>query len=178
MRKSWQIKGKLVDGYRDRINRANLVIFFNYSGIDAFPLTKLRAELKGMGGELLVGKNTLFYRAFMETPIADHRDVFVGPTALVFAYRDPVVVAKKIFEVSKELNKNDPIASIKGALMQGRFLKPQDVQALAELPPREVLISKLMGTLQAPLMNLILALKSVPQKLVLVLKAIEEKKSQ
>jgi len=178
MRRAWALKAKLVDGYKDRINRSNLVIFFNYSGIDAFPLTKLRAELKSMNAELLVGKNTLFYRAFMDTAVADHREVLVGPTALVFAYGDPVVVAKKIFEVSKELNKENPIASIKGGFMSGRFLKPQEVQALAELPPIDVLISKLIGTLQAPLINLILALKSVPQKLVLTLKAIEEKKSQ
>jgi len=178
MRKAWALKAELVDGYKDRIGRSNLVIFFNYSGIDALPLTKLRAELKSMNAELLVGKNTLFYRAFMQTPVADHREVLVGPTALVFAYSDPVVVAKKVFEVSKELNKENPVASIKGGFMSGRFLKPQDIQALAELPPMEVLISKLMGTLQAPLMNFIMALKSVPQKLVLTLKAIEDKKSQ
>jgi large subunit ribosomal protein L10 len=176
MRRSWQVKAELINGYRDRLQRAQLVIFFNYSGIDAYPLTQLRAELKAMNGELVVGKNTLFYRAFMETAVADHRDVFVGPTSLVFAYRDPVVIAKKIFEVSQELNKENPLARIKGALMGGRFLKPQEVQALAELPPREVLLSKLMGTLQAPLMNFILALKAMPQKLVLTLKAIEEKK--
>ncbi|WP_448588196.1 50S ribosomal protein L10 [Thermocrinis sp.] len=178
MKKAWELKSRLVDGYRERIGKSKLVIFFNYSGIDALPLTKLRAELKSMNAELLVGKNTLFYRAFMETPVADHREVLVGPTALVFAYGDPVAVAKRIFEVSKELNKDNPTASIKGALMSGKFLKPQDVQALAELPPMEVLVSKLMGTLQAPLMNFIMALKSVPQKLVLTLKAIEEKKSQ
>jgi hypothetical protein len=66
---------------------------------------------------------------------------------LVLAYRDPVAIAKKLFEVSKELSKENPLAKIKGALMGGRFLKPQEVQALAELPPREVLLSKLMGTL-------------------------------
>ncbi|WP_448583690.1 50S ribosomal protein L10 [Thermocrinis sp.] len=178
MRKAWALKAKLVDGYKDKISKSNLVIFFNYSGIDALPLTKLRAELKSMNAELLVGKNSLFYRAFMETAVADHREVLVGPTALVFAYGDSVVVAKKIFEVSKELNKENPLASIKGGFMSGKFLKPQEIQALAELPPMDVLISKLMGTLQAPLMNFILALKSVPQKLVLTLKAIEEKKSQ
>jgi large subunit ribosomal protein L10 len=102
--------------------------------------------------------------------------VLVGPTALVFAYKDPVAIAKKIFEVSKELSKENPLAKIKGGFMEGRFLKPQEVQVIAELPPREVLLSKLMGTLQAPLMNFILALKAMPQKLVLTLKAIEEKK--
>lgn len=59
MRKSWQVKAELINSYRDRLQKAQLVIFFNYSGIDAYPLTQLRAELKAMNGELVVGKNTL-----------------------------------------------------------------------------------------------------------------------
>ncbi|ADC89261.1 ribosomal protein L10 [Thermocrinis albus DSM 14484] len=178
MRKSIMEKAKLVETYKEKISKSNLVIFFNFTGLDAYPMSQLRAEIKDMGGEILVGKNTLFYRAFMDTVMADHRDVLVGPTALVFAYRDPVVVAKRIYEVSKELDSTDPLSHIKGGYMQGRFLTPQEVKVLAELPPKEVLISQLMGALQAPLLQLILALKSAPQKLVLVLKAIEEKKSQ
>jgi LSU ribosomal protein L10P len=68
MRKSWQVKAELISSYKDRLQRAQLVIFFNYSGIDAYPLTKLRAELKAMDGELVVGKNTLFYRGFYGIP--------------------------------------------------------------------------------------------------------------
>ncbi len=176
-RKSWVKKSELVKGYQERIERASLVIFMDFTYIDALPMTELRAKIKDAGGEMLVGKNTLFYRAFMSTPMADHREVLVGPTALVFAYSDPVAAAKTLYEFGKELNKDNPLEKIKGAYMQGRFLKPADVQALAELPPKEVLISKLMGVLQAPITNLVLALKSAPQKLALTLKAIEEKKS-
>ncbi|SHK32348.1 50S ribosomal protein L10 [Thermocrinis minervae] len=178
MRRSWEIKGKLIESYKERINRAKLVIFFDFTKVDAYPLSKLRLDIKDLGGEIVVGKNTLFYRAFMDTVIADHREVLVGPTALVFAYQDPAAVAKKIFEFSKELNKDNPLARIRGGYMEGRFLKPSDVQMIAELPPKEVLVAKLMGALQAPLINFILALKSAPQKLVLTLKAIEDKKSQ
>jgi len=177
-RKNLIEKAKKVESYKERINRASLVIFFDFTGIDANPLSQLRGEVRSLKGEMLVGKNTLFYRAFMDTPVSDHREVLVGPTALVFAYEDPVAVAKKIYEVAKELNKDDPLQKIKGGYMQGRFLRPEEVKALAELPPKEVLISRLMGALQAPLINLIMTLKAVPQKLVLTLKALEEKKSQ
>lgn len=176
-RKSWKEKEKKVKGYRERMERSNLLIFLNFTGIDAGAMSKLRVDIKSSGGEVLVGKNTLFYRAFMDTPLSDHREVLVGPTAIIFSYRDPVLLAKKVYEFAKEINKDNPLEKIKGGYMQGRCLKPADIQSLAELPPMEVLISKLMGTLQAPLINFIMILKAMPQKLVLTLKALEEKKS-
>ncbi len=177
MRKSWEEKGKLISAYGERIQRSSLVVFFDFTGIDAQAITKLRADLRDAEGEMLVGKNTLFYRAFMDTVMRDHREVLTGPTALAFAYGDPVKVAKLLYEFMKDLDKEKPLSRIKGAYMQGRFLKPADVQALAELPPKEVLVSKLMGAIQGPIYALVMALKSAPQKLVLTLKAIEEKKS-
>ncbi len=177
MRRSWEEKGKLINAYSERIQRSSLVVFFDFTGIDAQAITKLRAGLKDAEGEMLVGKNTLFYRAFMDTVMRDHREVITGPTALAFAYGDPVRVAKLLYDFMKELDKEKPLSRVKGAYMQGRFLKPTDVQALAELPPKEVLVSKLMGAIQAPIYALVMALKSAPQKLVLTLKAIEEKKS-
>ena len=113
----------------------------------------------------------------MDTVMSDHREVLTGPTALFFAYGDPVRIAKIVFDFVKEIDKEKPLSKIKGGFMQGRFLKPAEVQALAELPPKEVLISKLMGAIQGPIYALVMALKSAPQKLVLTLKAIEEKKS-
>ncbi|MCS7262044.1 MAG: 50S ribosomal protein L10 [Aquificaceae bacterium] len=177
MRKSWEKKSQIVDSYSGRIQKSSLVIFFDFTGVDAQAMTKLRADMKGAEGEVLVGKNTLFYRAFMNTVVADHREVLTGPTAFAFAYKDPVKVAKVLFDFVKEIDKDKPLSKIKGAYMQGRFLKPAEVQALAELPPKEVLVSKLMGAIQGPIYALVMALKSAPQKLVLTLKAIEEKKS-
>lgn len=177
MRKSWKEKEQKIRGYKERFDRSNLLIFLNFTGVDAGSMSKLRSEIKSADGEMLVGKNTLLYRAFMDTPLSDHREVLVGPTAVVFSYGDPVLIAKKIYDFGKELNKDNPLEKVKGGYMQGRFLMPADVQSLAELPPVEVLVSKLMGILQAPLINFIMALKAVPQKLVLTLKALEEKKS-
>jgi len=98
MRKSWERKGQIVDSHKERINRSSLVIFFDFTGIDAQAITKLRADVKDAEGEMLVGKNTLFYRAFMDTVMSDHREVLTGPTALFFAYGDPVRIAKIDFD--------------------------------------------------------------------------------
>ncbi len=176
-RRSLKIKAEIVKNYKEKIDKSNLLIFMNFNGISANLMTDLRWKVKDHGGEIVVGKNTLFYRALMDTVISDHREVLVGPTAIVFAYEDPIAVSKVIYEFAEEFNSDDPLSLIKGGLYEGKFLTPEDIKAFAKLPPRDVLISKLMGVMQAPIVNLIMTLKAVPQKLVLVLKAIEEQKS-
>ncbi len=178
-RKSLQRKKELVSSYRERFERAGkTVLFFNFQGIDAFPLSQLRAEIKSLGGEIVVGKNTLFYRAFEGTPLVDHRDIFTGPTAALFAYEDVVAVIKKLIEFLKETFEEGYKEKLKGGLLSGKYISPEEIVSLSQLPGREELISKLIGVLKSPVFNLVLALKAVPQSLVLTLKAIEEKKSQ
>ncbi len=178
VRKSLLRKKELVASYRDRLSRSDgFVVLFNFQGIDALPLAELRAKIRSTSGEVVVGRNTLFYRALEDTPLTDHRDLFVGPTALLFAYEDPVATTKCLVDFLKEVFDKDYRERIKGGLLNGRYMTPEDVIALAELPSREELIAKLMGVLMAPVTQFAMALKAVPQKLVLVLKAIEEQKS-
>jgi large subunit ribosomal protein L10 len=178
-RRSLQRKKELVASYRERYQRANrTVIFFNFQGIDAFPMSQIRAEIKSLGGEILVGKNTLFYRAFEGTPLVDHREIFTGPTAALFAYEDVVTVTKKLVDFLKETFEEEYKERLKGGLLSGRYISPEEVVALSQLPSREELVAKLLGVLKAPLVNLAFTLKALPQKLVLTLKAIEEQKSK
>ncbi len=177
-RKSHKIKQELIDSFKDRYSRGNqYVMFFDFSGIDAFPLTQLRLEVRELNGEIVVGKNTLFYRAFSDTPLVDHREIFVGPTAAVFAYGDVVEVTKKIVDFLKENFDKEYSQKLKGGLLQNKYMSPDEVKALAELPSREELIAKLIGLLNAPMTQFVMSLKAVPQKLAMVLKAIEEQKS-
>jgi len=178
VRKSLLKKKELVNSYRQRLHRSGgFVILFNFQGIDALPMSELRAQIRAAAGEVVVGRNTLFYRAFEDTALTDHRELFIGPTAVLFAYEDPVATTKRLVDFLKEVFDKDYREKIKGGLLNGRFLTPEEVIALAELPSREELIAKLMGVLMAPVTQLAMALKAVPQKLVLTLKAIEEQKS-
>ncbi len=178
VRRSLLKKKELVASYRERFSRSNgFVIFFNFQGIDALPMSELRAKIRSLEGEIVVGKNTLLYRAFEDTPLVDHREIFIGPTAALFAYGDPVSATKTLIEFLKEIYEKDYKDKIKGGLLNNKYLSKEDVVALAELPSREELIAKLMGVLMAPVTQLTMTLKAVPQKLVLTLKAIEEKKS-
>ncbi len=175
-RKTLEQKIQKVNSYKEKINSSSLVILFNFFEIETAPINDLRSKLKKNGGEFLVGKNTLFYRAFEDTVLHDHKEIFINPTALIFAYNDPVTVAKIVYEKCKELDKEKPERFLKGGLLDGKFLSTKDIVSLASLPPKDVLISKLLGVIQAPVVGLVMALKSVPAKLVLTLKAIEEKK--
>lgn len=178
-RKSLQRKRELVASYKERYERAGkTVFFFNFQGIDAFPMSQMRAQIKEVGGEIVVGKNTLFYRAFDGTPLVDHREIFTGPTAALFAYGDVVTVTKKLIEFLKETFEDEYKERLKGGLLSGMYVSPEDIVALSQLPSREELIAKLLGVLKGPVANLVFTLKAVPQKLVLTLKAIEEQKSQ
>ena len=177
-RKSLIRKKELVASYKERLKRSNgFVVFFNFQGIDAFPFSQLRARIKGTSGEIVVGRNTLLYRAFEDTPLVDHRDIFIGPSAALFAYEDPVTTTKTLVEFLKETFDKEYKEKLKGGLINGRYMTPEDVVALAELPSMEELVAKLLGVIMAPITQLAMTLKVVPQKLVLTLKAIEEQKS-
>ncbi|RUM31246.1 MAG: 50S ribosomal protein L10 [Aquifex sp.] len=178
-RKTLLKKQELVNSYRERLQKSNgFVIFFNFQGIDAYPLTLLRLDIKELKGEIVVGKNTLFYRAFSDTVLSDHRDIFIGPTAALFAYEDPVAVTKKLVDFLKETFDKEWKERIKGGLLDYKYITPEQIKELAELPSKEELIAKLLGVMMAPVTQLAMTLKAVPQKLVLVLKAIEEEKSK
>lgn len=168
-------KIETVSFYKEKISHSNLVIFFNFNSVSTESINELRRNLKDNGSELLVGRNTLLFRAFEDTIIHDHRDIFVGPTSMIFSYKDAAKTAKIVFDLCKTLDKDNPLKFIKGGLLGNRYLNPKDIEALANLPSMDILISKLMGVLQSPIVGFIMALKSVPQKLVLTLKAVETK---
>ncbi|RUM28986.1 MAG: 50S ribosomal protein L10 [Aquifex sp.] len=179
VRKTLLKKQELVNSYKEKLQKSNgFVILFNFQGIDAYPLTLLRLDIKDLKGEIVVVKNTLLYRAFSDTVLSDHRELFIGPTAVLFAYEDPVAVTKKLVDFLKETFDKEWESRIKGGLLDYKYISPEQIKELAELPSKEELIAKLLGVLKAPVTQLAMTLKAVPQKLVLVLKAIEEEKSK
>ncbi len=177
-RKSLQRKRELVSSYRERLKRSSgTVLFFDFHGIDALPMSQIRKEIRSLGGEIVVGRNRLLYRAFEDTPLVDHREIFIGPSAALFAYEDVVSVTKRLTDWLREAFEDEYETKFKGGLLAGKYISPEEVIQLARLPSREELVSKLLGVLMAPVTNLAMTLKAVPQKLVLVLKAVEEQKS-
>ena len=171
-------KKELIEGYKERLKKANLVIFFDFTGIDAWPMSQIRMDIRDKGGEMVVGRNTLLFRAFMDTPVADHEDeVFTGPTAAIFSYGDMVELTKYVVD---EIIKKYETTKIKGGYLveHNQFLTPQEVEAIAKLPSREQALAMLIGAIRGPVQKLYSLLRAVPQNLLLTLKVYEEKKKE
>ena len=99
-------------------------------------------------------------------------DFLAGPTALVYTSGDPVPVAKAITEYIKKVKKT----TIKGGILEGKKVSGEDISNIASLPSREQLISKMLGSLNAPAQNLVYALTGVSRNLVYVLDAVGKQK--
>ncbi|MFH0812834.1 MAG: 50S ribosomal protein L10 [Pseudomonadota bacterium] len=165
-------KEKIVTELHDSIKDSRAVILTTFFGLNVKKMTDLRTALRGVGSEYRVVKNALLRKASCETDLERLDGHFVGSSAVVFAREDPIRVCK----VLKEFKKEHTQVEIKGGILEGRVLSPNDVDELANLPGREVLLAKFLFLLRAPQQRLVNVLIGVPQKLVRVLDAIRQKK--
>jgi len=141
-------KVQIVSNLADELSRSTIVIATNYQGLLAKQIAELRNALSKAGVGYHVVKNTLVYRAADQAGKPQLRDIVEGPVALAFGYDDIVNTAKALNQYIKSAAL--PL-QIRGGLLGDRILPPEEVAILADLPPREVLISKLIGQLQAPI---------------------------
>lgn len=139
----------------------------NYQGLSAGEISTLRGKLREAGGRMLVAKNTLINVVLKEQGVSDLGGLLQGPTALVLFSGDPVAPAKVITEFAKNQAKNLPTA--KGGRLQGARIEASAIEKIAKLPPREQILSELLGVLQAPLAQLVGVLTAAPQNLVSVM---------
>jgi len=141
-------KVQIVSNLADNLSRSNIIIATNYQGLLAKQMAELRNALAKAGVEYHVVKNTLVYRAAEQAGKPQLRDIIEGPVALAFGYDDIVNTAQALNQYIKSAAL--PL-QIRGGLLEDRILLPEEVVSLATLPTREVLISKLIGQLQAPI---------------------------
>ena len=141
-------KVQIVSSLADDLSRSTIIIATNYQGLLAKQMAELRNALAKAGVEYHVVKNTLVYRAADHAGKPQLRDIIEGPVALAFGYDDIVNTAKALNQYIKSAALS---LQIRGGLLGDRILLPEEVISLANLPSREVLISKLIGQLQAPI---------------------------
>jgi large subunit ribosomal protein L10 len=140
-------KVQIVSNLADDLSRSTIVIATNYQGLLAKQIAELRNALSKAGVGYHVVKNTLLYRAADQAGKPQLRDIIDGPVALAFGYDDIVNTAKALTQYIKSAAL--PL-QIRGGLLGDRILLPEEVVSLANLPTREVIISRLIGQLQAP----------------------------
>ena len=153
------------------IANAQSIIVAEYRGLGVVDLTALRANARKSGVYLRVAKNTLVRRAIAGTPFEGLSAQLVGP--LIYGIsKDPVAAAKLLNDFAKG---NDKLA-IKVGAMPNYVLDVAGVKALATMPSRDELLSKLLGTMQAPITQFVRTLNEVPTKFVRGLAAVRDAK--
>lgn len=166
-------KSAVVASLQEKLGRAEFNILTDFKGLKVAEFTQLRRELKDAGGELAVVKNTLLKLATADSDAAALEKFLVGPTAIVLGYQNPVEIAKIVAKYAKDKPDN---FILKAGLLGRSVLSDKDVVELAKLPPREVLLAKLLGALQGVPTALVSVLSGVIRQFLYTLKAIEEQR--
>jgi large subunit ribosomal protein L10 len=161
-------KVAVVEEIRTKLAESDATVLTEYRGLTVQDIATLRGALRSTGTEYKVFKNTLARRAVEEAGVDGVTGLLVGPVALAFVRGDAAAAAKAL----REFAKGNEALVIKGGLLGSRFVGPSDIEALAELPSREVLLAQIAGAFQAPLVKAAGLFQALPRNLAYGVKAL------
>lgn len=164
-------KEPVVQQIKEKLEASKGVVLTDYRGLNVGEITELRRQLRNAGVDYKVVKNTLTSLAAKQIGIENLDTFLAGPTAIAFGLEDAVAPAKVIAEFAK----THKDLEIKAGLLEGKVIDINEVKALANLPSREVLLSKLLGAMQSPMYGMANVLQGNLRNLVYVLDAVREK---
>ncbi len=168
MPKDRQQKEQMLAEYQDRLSRAEAVVWSRYQALRMPQMQDLRAQLRPLGAEMMVVKNTIMRRALTEASLPTDEEMMSGPCLVTFIY-DNVSGATKA--VSDYARTREATFKVKGGLLGTTLLNAAQVTALVDLPSRDVLLSRVVGSMQAPITGFATVLAGVMRGLVNVLDA-------
>lgn len=166
-------KASLVEEVQDKFKRANATFIAEYQGIKAQDMNEFRANLRKSSMDFKVIRNTLARRAVKGTPIESLMSELKGPTAIAFSYSDAAQAAKTLVQFSKE----QPKLRLKVGTLGNKVITAAEIQGLAQLPSREVLLAKMLGSMKAPMTGIAGVLAGVPRKFLYALNAVKDQKA-
>ncbi len=167
-------KSKVVDDLKQKIGSSSVLLISDYRGVTVKQITELRKKLRAEESEYKIVKNTLLRRAFSDAGLEQLNQHLQGPIGLLLGYKDPVGPLKALVEFMEEAEKGE----IKVGLIEKAVVDSKGVKAMAKLPPKEVLLAKVVWGFQAPIYGLVNVLQGTIRKLVYALNAVKEKKAE
>jgi large subunit ribosomal protein L10 len=165
-------KQQEIDILHQEFQESPHALIVGFQGIKVADDERLRRELRQANLSYRVVKNTLAIRAAEGTPLASIRDNFVGATAIALSKDDPVTLAKVLSKWAKE----SPVFNFKAGIVEGRAIQVADVEALATMPSKEVLISKIMFLINSGAQRLAVATAGVARNLTVVVDQVRAQK--
>ncbi len=165
-------KTEKIDTIKAKIEKAQVALLTEYKGYSVEEITNLRRKLQKANGDYMVTKNTLAKIAIKGTQFEVMSDLMKGPIAIAFGFEDQVSPAKIVSEFIKTTKKGE----ILGAVLDGNVLSPADAKALANLPSKEELYAKMLGSVNSPAAGLTHAINAVMASLTRAVAAVRDKK--
>ncbi|NLY20208.1 MAG: 50S ribosomal protein L10 [Tissierellia bacterium] len=153
-------KQAVVAEIKEKIENSPSVVLVDYRGLTVEEITQLRDEYRANGVDYKVYKNTLMRFAFKELGYEDFNEYLTGPNALAIAGEDATSAAR----ITQKFAKDNDKLEIKAGLIEGKIIDLAGVKELASIPSREVLIAKLLGSLKAPVSNLVYLLDAIAKQ--------------
>ena len=172
--KTREQKEQAIAALKEEFKGSGNALVINFQGIAVEKDWEMRKALREANLNYRVIKNTIGRLAVEDTPLESLKEHFVGMSAVAYSPNDPVGLAKVLSKFAKETDK----VKFKGGVVEGHAIKVQDIAALASLPSKEELISKLMFVLNSGAQRLATALNGVPRNLVVVLDQIAKQKGE
>jgi large subunit ribosomal protein L10 len=155
-----ELKQPVVEEIKGYVGQAKAAVLVDYRGLTVAQDTELRKKLREAGVVYKVYKNTMLNFAFKGTEFEALSKDLNGPTAVAFGLEDATVPARIILECTKTM----PKLEFKSGVVEGTYYDTKGIQVIATIPSREVLISKLLGSLQSPITNFARVLKQIAEK--------------
>lgn len=166
-------KVKVVEEIQEKFKKANATFITDYKGIKALEMDEIRKALRDASIDFKIVRNTLAKRAIKGTELESISGDLKGSTAIAFSYKDAAAAAKALVQFTKD----KPNLKLRAGTLGKKAISLEGIKGLAELPPREVLLGRLLGSMKSPTTGLVMVLSGVPRKFLYALNAIKDQKA-
>ena len=155
-----ELKQPVVEEIKAHIDGAQTAVIINYSGVTVEQDTKLRKAMREAGIVYKVYKNTMMKRAFDGTEFASLNDSLEGPNAIAISKEDATAPARMVASFAKDIPNLEMVAGV----VEGQFYDANGMKAISQIPGREVLLGRLLGSMQSPIANFARVIKQIAEK--------------